>query len=365
MATSWRGLQCALGLALAQPVLLPAASQACFPAGCPEADFVPRMGSTIPSNAPVLVYHTHQLDSQPELRLLRIDEAAEQEVPITVDAVGDSLLMLSPKLRTGDSFLIRPMALIAGARYRLERVRARCSDEFSEFQVTEAAELPRAIGELSLGPAQQGCVRVPGDSSCFTSLPAALVELELNLDGSARPWSELLQIRNLVDDQLWTPLWELRLPLPQGRTHEILYVNCLMTDPALRMESPIYMPEAGRHRVRVEARLPGTSLRLRSSERSTILMCDDERLASFADADADTCHMPPLDPRAPFAEPVQDEPDAPEEAQMPGAHAQSQPDAPPSQCDVSSPGTARSSIVHALWLAALAGLVTRRRARRP
>lgn len=263
-----------LGVLLLCAGLAPARARAC--AGFCAGGFVPGDGATIPQNVPTLVYFGSQTevgaDGLPtSLRFSRIDTSPPSEVPFEIVE------------REFRQWFIQPDALEVGARYRLEDV-GDCAAAAIEFEVVEAQPLPEDLGALVLGAAYQGYVSVPANASCTEDAPAVMVDVNIALSDSAKPWADLLQFQTLVDGAIWPSWWSLSLasddPYGFQGGEDLLYAECPQRlDPnemitGNRFES--FALDEGSHRVWIEATLLGVEGVLKTASDEIELSCGDD-----------------------------------------------------------------------------------------
>ncbi len=154
-----------------------------------------------------------------------------------------------------------------GDRIRLT-VQLECGPRFFEstvVEVTAAAALPTALGQLALEPSRRTIIEVLDDGgSCTTDLPVSVAPFEITLDEALGPWRDALEQTVVVDDDPWV---EARDPAVDRR---FVYAAC--ETPTTR-QHPTDLP-LGAHRLRLEGRLRGVGPVLVSNEEPFVLGCD-------------------------------------------------------------------------------------------
>lgn len=195
--------------------------------------------------------------------------------PLPFDLVLPRARFAQPAVEDGSHglVLIKPRARLApGARYRLT-FQIPASDrrhrpaQVVEFVVSREA-LAAGPASLSLGPPEQGDLRVAGGSACSEQIVAAQQPIELVLPEAARRWRDVLLYRVKIDDKLtWRPTQSLCTDLALGESwrgpgRELLFVACEATG-----QAPL---APGVHTVEMSAWLPGTDLTFSATARTTL-----------------------------------------------------------------------------------------------
>jgi hypothetical protein len=180
--------------------------------------------------------------------------------------------------------------LAAGSTYVL-RCDDQCRDESpieTTFQTADEAPVPETLGILeAIGPVVAEITVASQSSMCDASITAAIVDLELHIDASARPWADVLDYSTFVDGEPWTPSYTTGRPSPDwevggswmGRGKDRVFVICASSDPQVYAGV-----EQGPHTALMRAELPGRVELLESSPVSFELVCPPQEDDDPADA---------------------------------------------------------------------------------
>ena len=267
-------------------LLAPRSASACSALPCDAGYLYPEAGSTIPANAPALLW-------QPTGRLF--ENWAESSLPPPTWTGPDGAVSFDEE-RSGPSspILVRPSRLRPGShRFTEPEDYDRCPDfggyePFSvEFEVGLERALPTTLGAVTVAPPRRGPVEVPRGGQCSDLIDAVSVELSVALSPEAEPWRPLLLGRTFVDGREWRPQAAVNRRLQagasrRGRFEDAVYADC--RDASQPWEDDGV--EEGRHSVWFEGRVVGVpDLVLRTDPVEIELRCEDP-VASGPDAGA-------------------------------------------------------------------------------
>ena len=283
MRTTWMILGAA-GVALA----VPRPADACSPPLCWPAAFVPADGAHVPANVPGLYWRPMSgfgASAKPENVVLE-----------SVAAPGVSIALTAQLLPNGDYLLVPATALVAGNSYRLtdRSTCAQTGDRGPEvvFQVGPAAPMPSRLGALSaaaVGVIEMNLATRSG--SCFSPATVAQTSIELVPDSAAALWVDALLFDTLVDGKPWHYYTSINVQpapgtSPAGRARDRVYAVCASKDPGVGEGLA-----AGRHVVKMQATLPGTTDVVMSESVDVTLSCTeapkDPGSGSGSDSDSD------------------------------------------------------------------------------
>jgi hypothetical protein len=235
---------------------LPRPAAACSASACSPGSFFLSPGDRVPANAPALrwappreAHREGQLETA--LRVVRTDDGSE--VVFELEPVANGLQLVH-----------FPDGLVPGSRYRLSvETNLDCPPEAIEIEATAPAELPEQLGAVVLGAPEQDQVELAVyTGSCYAPVPAVRASVDLELAAEAEPWAALLDFTTRVDGGEWAPNWTISrewLPYEFSGAEDLVFARCPGEIPT--GGPPVEIDEQGlsqgRHRVAIEARLPG------------------------------------------------------------------------------------------------------------
>jgi hypothetical protein len=148
------------------------------------------------------------------------------------------------------------------------------------FHVGPSAPLPTRLGTLRASAVALSALEVTANASCSAKVDAAQAALDLEIAGDAAPWRDVLQFETWVDGIRWSPQHSSVETLApgtswRGRGVDVVYRICRVSE-ADRQNVYNDGLAAGTHVVEMRARLPGTTMELRSDTVTVELACPDE-----------------------------------------------------------------------------------------
>lgn len=211
-------------------------ARACSPGYCAPPSGLPFV-ATIPQNlAGVFLYPGYSypgMPSQVSLTEFPVGASVGTPLPVTVVEQGVSVPAAFEA--------VRPSTLPAvGSRITLSAP-DQCDPqgatvEVRSWTVGEPVPLPEALGVLHVGNLTRGAVPFPAGSTCSELSETAYVDIELELDASAIPFSDAFVYETRVDGELYAHRFSSSSPYPsdgisaggswRGRGVDRIVVQC-------------------------------------------------------------------------------------------------------------------------------------------
>jgi hypothetical protein len=348
---------------------------ACGGSSCSNADFVPATGE-VPANlaaiqwwpARDLTIEEGPAPSAADVRFVRLGAENEAPTPVAFTLSAAGAVVPSSPLEVGARYAVWSAISCGGElpeEVPLERLEAFSYSPYrhpglSVFTVSAAANLPDSLGALTAYPSVKREVELPTASgSCGAERQAVTAKVEL---AAPTPWHDALVFTTWVDDKPYYASAVINDSPPpgsswRGRGVDEIYLECEDEDGV-----PTTVTSAI-HRVKLVATLPGTDVRLESSEVTVTLDCDH----APPDDDWDYCGV--TDDEEPVGnQPTEDATAFDDERQESDSVAPRKTEARPNDSGCTLAPTPSGDSLGALWvlLAAVLGLVpvrARRRAR--
>ncbi len=258
-------------LAAAISTWSPEPASACSPPQCRRGAFVPGDATTIPANAPGLLWRPSFGETgwatPTDVRMTRTSDPGTA-LPFAALATpdGDYVLIPDAPLVTGDSYMLADTTTCAG------EPNARVT-----FSVGPAAPRPTSLGIVVTDErATRGDLEIAtAVGSCSTTVDAATLDVELTLSAEAQPWAALLLFETRVDDQRWIVSSAIGQSIPPGSTwmgrgRDRLFRACTPNEDATQDGL-----SSGAHDVEMRAALPGLTP-IASATVPVELGCDPE-----------------------------------------------------------------------------------------
>ncbi len=180
------------------------------------------------------------------------------------------------------SYLIRPVAdWSVGEHYRLQvdvGQDASAEDASQRFALVEFEVAEALVGaptrELTVGDVRMGELRIEADSSCWVHANLAYVDMSLILPRLPEGISNaLLHYSTLVDGEPWAPQEYLCQGIKPGTSWISGSQDRIVASCDERYNFNHQVASLGKHRVHMEARLPGTDVVFASEEVEIELSC--------------------------------------------------------------------------------------------
>ncbi|MEO1273706.1 MAG: hypothetical protein AAFX99_36985, partial [Myxococcota bacterium] len=244
-------------------------AEACSWASCNSPGYLlPEEEARIPANAPGLLWTPLALEntaaaSDLHLRNLDSEEVLPVEVmPFTAVAQGGPAhLSVLPAAQEGAGWLEE------GARYRLVTPNTSAESDCdgpmspvaSTFTVEAEAPLPESLGTACWHAVGSGPLSVAEETACSHQPDARWIDIGLELDPTAQPWTDLWVYEVLVDGEPWAAAdFSGALPYPTGsswigRGLDRVFAIC---DAHPHSDASFLVP--GTYEVSWRAALPGT-----------------------------------------------------------------------------------------------------------
>lgn len=275
---AWRGARSRIVvslLALAAVTALARQARACS-RGCRGGHLLPDSSKTVPASAdgvlwqPRSGYGTPSEYAVAQATLYRLEGGKRVPVAFRRRTLGRLGVLVIPE-----------GGFVEDARYVLvEQPNKDCrglpqAEQAYPFSVSSAASRPHQLGAIAAGPAHRETIDVSSaGGSCSEPLQAAVVDVELELHASAKPWRDLLVYRTVVDDQPWEPRSDLASNAAPGtswvgRGRDRLYAACAEVGSTIGRKGL----SEGSHAVRFEATLPGSDTVYKSDTVEVELSC--------------------------------------------------------------------------------------------
>lgn len=212
----------------------------------------------------------------------------ENAVLESTAAPGTSIALTAQQLANGDYLLIPATPLVAGGSYRLtdRSTCAQTGDRGPEvvFQVGPEVPVPSSLGGLSAAAVEVMEMDVATASgSCFSRATVAQTSIELMAESAATPWIDALHFETLVDGKPWHYFTSINVQPPPGtsaagRARDRVFAVCASNDPGL-----FEGLAAGKHVVKMQATLPGTTQVMMSESVDVTLSCTEPPKGSEGD----------------------------------------------------------------------------------
>lgn len=197
-------------------------ADACEPLPCQRSYVLPEAGS-IPANAAGVVAFVDAPSGSPTPAVTPSDATVARRSK--QDSGGFDVFLITPKGgfvagSTREIELTSPCALIPPAKIT------------SKLKINAAAPAPTALGKLIAEPLKKGELKVGTSAgSCSITEAAAWVDITVELDASAQPWSDLFEYTTLVDGKPWHPSDSIGNSAPPGASwvghgRDRIYVLC-------------------------------------------------------------------------------------------------------------------------------------------
>lgn len=271
-------------------------ADACTPeTHCNGGHVYPMARTGVPANLPALYVsprigagENQKPDSfdTSDVRFLEVKESGTERIPLT--------LYRRPDSEPQGGYLFKPDApLRDDAQYRIETgdyCRGDGSLDGEEalstsFRATEKAELPDSLGSLKILERETDDVQIENwyGGSCWHSLLASKVRLEVEFSDSALPWRYLFFFSTYVDGSSWSPSRSLANTNPRpgrswiGRGEDLVYTVCESQLERDVGEDTYYDPLAeGTHQVEIRASIPGVDRTWTAGPVEIELRCPDQ-----------------------------------------------------------------------------------------
>ena len=187
----------------------PSRAQACTQASCEDAVVAPVMDLNVPANLPgfpvsdeVHRYSPTDAGAPPPL-LLELLDSQGNPVPLERSILtAEPADSLSPKV---GGALFAPRAPLSPGMHKL-RWQSQCGSPKSReraITVLPASPLPTVAGTVRVAASQRQSYSVTASGSCYRSIDAALVRLELQPSAELAPFLPVARLTVMVDDRLW------------------------------------------------------------------------------------------------------------------------------------------------------------------
>lgn len=137
-----------------------------------------------------------------------------------------------------------------------------------DFQVSDSSPMPEELGLIAVAGPRLGEVELAADASCSELVRACVVSTSVVFSEAALPWKDAFLFETIVDGQPFSTQRDLAVPselggLYHGRDSGLVYA--LIGDPPENVRAGTGL-EAGEHTVAIQARLPGTDVKLTTPE---------------------------------------------------------------------------------------------------